>query len=137
MKFLIAFLMLFPFIAKADFVEVDAGFGQGTKPFYGADYEFVTGLQYTDVSLTGNSDYVQPYISAGLQFEHFNFGLGAGVSVSNFSGGAFNGQLGVGPEFGYMHDISKLMYLKVNNTYLGYPSGQFNFTSILSIGFNL
>lgn len=138
MKFLAFLLIFLPSLAMADMVEVSAGGGQGTKPFVGADYEFVSELPYLDVAISGNNEYIQPYVSAGLQFEHFNFGVGAGVSMSNLSSsGAFNGQLGVGPEIGYMQNLSKLIYVKENNTYLGYPNGQFNFTSTLSIGFNL
>lgn len=138
MKFLLALLIFLPSLAMADMVEANFGFGQGTKPFYGADYEFVSDLPYLDVSLTGNNEWIQPYVSAGLQFEHFNFGIGAGVTMSNLSSsGSFNGQLGIGPEIGYMQNLSKLIYVKENNTYLGYPNGQFNLTSTLSIGFNL
>lgn len=137
MKFLLAFLMFFPAIAMADMVEANYGFGQGTKPFYGADYEFVKGLSYLDLSLTGNSEYVQPYVSAGLQFDHINIGLASAVAISNGShDGSFNGQLSVGPEIGYMQNLTDLIYVKENNSYMGF-NGAYNFTSTLSIGFNL
>lgn len=136
MKFLIFLLMFIPFFSKADMVELSVGGGQGTKTFFGADYEFVKGISYLDAAISGNNEYVQPYVSAGLQFDHFNFGLAAAVSMSSYMNGAFQGQLSFGPEIGYMQNLNSLVYIKENNSYMGY-AGQYNFTSTISIGFNL
>jgi hypothetical protein len=137
MKFLIALLMLLPAAAFAnDMLEVDAGFGQGTKPFYGADYEFNKDLPYLDLSLTGNSQYIQPYVSFGLQFEHVNVGIAQAVTISDVTnGGSPSAQYGFGPEFGFMQNITPLLYVKENNSYL--YSGSFNFACTFSIGINL
>lgn len=137
MKFLVLLLLLVPFVAKADMAEIDAGFGQGTKPFYGADYEFVKNLPYLDLSLTGNSQYVQPYVSFGLQFEHISLGLAQAVTISDLTnGGSATAAYGIGPEVGYMQNITDLVYVKENNSYL-HSSGSFNLTCTLSVGFNL
>jgi len=137
MKYLVFLLMLIPGIASADMAGLAYGVGQNTKPFITGDYEFVSELPYLDVAISANSDYVQPYVSAGLQFEHINIGFGVGVSVSNFSQGAFNGQLAFGPEIGYMHNLSKLVYVKGGVNYLGFPGTTSNLGGTLGIGFNL
>jgi hypothetical protein len=137
MKYLIALLMFLPTFAQADMLGLNVGGGQGTKTFYGADYEFVTDIPYLDVAVSGNEDYVQPYVSAGLQFEHLNLGFGAGLSVMNFSNGSFNGQLALGPEIGYMQNLNKLVYVKAGANYLGFPNSPFNLTGTLTLGFNL
>lgn len=133
MKYLLLLLMLIPFAAHADMAELNAGFGQGTKPFYGADYEFVKELPYLDLSFTGNSDYVQPYVSFGLQFEHLNLGLAQAVTFSRTDGSA---TYGIGPEFGFMQNLNSLIYVKENNSLLNSGSG-FNYAATFSIGVNL
>lgn len=136
MKFLVLFLMMLPILAHADMAGIDVGAGQGTKPFYGLDYEFNKGLPYLDVALYANDEYAQPYVSGGLQFDHVNIGLAAATTLSNLSNGGFTGQLSVGPEIGYMQNLSKEVYIKENNSYMGF-SGAYNFSATISLGFNL
>lgn len=136
MKYLILVMMFVSSIASADMAELDAGFGQGTKPFYGADYEFVKDLPYLDFSLTGNSQYLQPYVSFGAQFEHISVGLAQAVTLTDLTnGGHGSAQYGIGPEAGYMQNLTDLVYVKENNSLL--YSGSFNFACTLSLGLNL
>lgn len=127
--------MFLPTLAFADMGALDVGAGQGSRPSYGLDYEFNTGLPYLDLALMGNKDYVQPYVSGGLQFEHINVGIATALTMTGYSQGAFAGQLSVGPEVGYMQNLSKLVYVKENNSYMGF-SGKYNFSSSLSLGLN-
>lgn len=135
MKLLALLLVLFPVFSHADMGGINVGTGQGTRPFYGVDYEFNKDLPYLDLAFFGNQDYYQPYVSAGLQFEHFNFGLAASATFTNYSNGYFSGQVSFGPEIGYMYNLSSLTYIKENNSYLGL-NGNYNFSSTISIGFN-
>lgn len=109
------------------------GFGQGSKPFYGGDYEFVSEMPYVDVSLTGNADYIQPYVSFGLQFEHLNVGLANALVIARDGSGA---HYIVGPELGYMQNLNSLIYVKENNSYMGFD-GPFSFSCTFSLGLNL
>lgn len=137
MKILALFLVLFSVSANAgDMLGANFGFGQNTTPFYGVDYEFNQDLPYLDVALFANKQYVQPYVSVGLQFEHINVGFAGAISMSGYSAGAFQGQLTFGPEIGYMQNLSKSIYVKENNSYMGY-GGQYSLTSTLSLGLNL
>lgn len=137
MKFLALLLVLLPIAAYADNVELDVGFGQGTKPFYGADYQFSKDLPYADLSLTGNSQYLQPYVSFGVQFEHINLGLANAVTLSNVTnGGPVSAQYSVGPEVGYQQNINPLVYVKESNSYMGF-NGPFSLSCTLSLGLNL
>ena len=133
MRFLYLLLLLLPIVAQAnDMVGLDVGFGQGTKPFYGADYEFNKDLPYLDVALTANSQYFQPYVSFGAQFEHVNLGLANSVTVSGGSA-----QYAIGPEVGYMQNLNPLLYVKENNSYMGWFGGSFNCSCTFSLGLNL
>ena len=138
MKLLALLLVLFPVLANADMAGVDLNFGQNTRPAYSLDYEFNkdAGMPYLDIALSANSDYIQPYVSGGLQFEHINVGIASAVAFSNISNGAFNGQLSFGPEIGYMQNLNKTFYVKENNNYMGY-NGSYNFGFTLSLGANL
>lgn len=137
MKFLIALLMLFPAFANADMGGLNVGFGDNSRPSYGVDYEFNKGLPYVDVAVFANQDFAQPYVSSGLQFEHFNLGLGLATTLSNYHAGSFSGQVTVGPEIGYMQNLNPLVYIKENNTYLSNNfNGKFTFGATLSIGLN-
>lgn len=129
--------MMLPSLALADMAGFNVGFGENSKPFYGVDHEFNEDghLPYLDMALYGNSDFVQPYLSLGLQFEHLNIGVAAACTLSNISNGAFNGQLAVGPEVGYMQNLSKLLYVKGASSYLGYNSA-YSLSTTLSLGVN-
>jgi|ERR1700687_990889 len=127
-KLLLLFLILFPTLVKADMWGIDMGFGQGTRPFGGIDFEFNRGLPYLDAAVFVNHDYVQPYLSGGLQFEHINLGLAGAITHSQFS---------FGPELGYMQNLSSLFYVKVNNSYMGYPGSNFKYGITLGLGLNL
>lgn len=136
MKYLVLFISLLSVTANADMAGFNFGFGQNTRPFYGVDYEINEDLPYFDISISGNRDYVQPQVSLGLQFEHLNFGIAGAVSASNYSKGGFTGAFSFGPEAGYMQNLSKLVYVKENNSYMGF-GGKFNLTSTVSLGLNL
>lgn len=133
MKYLLTFLVLFSSVAFADFGAFDVGFGQGTKTFYGGDYEFLfyrshTYTLYLDASLFANHDYIQPGLSGGLQFEHLNVGFASAYnSKTNWA---------VGPEFGLMQDLPLDTYIKINNSFMGLPSTGFNYGLTLSFGVN-
>lgn len=136
MKFLAVLLIaLLPSLAMADMGGFDIGFGENSKPSYGFDYQFGSGLPYLDVAFMANSEYVQPYVSGGLQFEHINVGLATAVTLSNMSNGAFQGQLSVGPEVGYMQNLSKLTYVKASVNYMGF-NGPYVLGSTLGLGLN-
>jgi hypothetical protein len=137
MKFLSLVLIFLPALAYADMGGVDFNFAQGSRPSYSLDYEFNkdAGTPYLDAALSANRDYVQPYLSAGMQFEHMNLGLATAVAFSGIHNGAFNGQLTIGPEIGYMQNLTKTFYIKENNNYMGF-NGQYNFGCTLSIGMN-
>lgn len=137
MRLLGLFLLLAPVLSYADMGGLDFGVGQNSRPLYSVDYEFNKDgtLPYLDVALSANQDYVQPYVSGGLQFEHINVGLAAAVSLSGYHDGAFTGQLSVGPELGYMYNLTQKIYVKENNSYMGFDN-QFSFMATFSIGLN-
>lgn len=136
MKLLLALLFLVPTLSYADMGALDVGFGDNMRPAYGLDYEFNAGLPYLDVALMANQDFAQPYISAGLQFEHFNFGLGSAITLANYHAGTFSGQITAGPEIGYMQNLTEKIYVKENNTYLSDFDGKFTYSATVSIGLN-
>lgn len=125
--------MILPVSAHSDSLAIDGGFGQGTKPFYGADYQFVKDIPYADISLTGNSQYVQPYISFGLQLDHVNVGLGQALTFSRTDGSV---AYGIGPELGYVQNVTDLFCVKENNALL-FSSGSLSFSATFSFGINL
>lgn len=128
MRFLLLLLITFSTITKADNVGFNLGFGQGTKPFYGIDYTFNSGLPYLDVSLFTNRDYVQPSLSIGLQLDHVNVGMATAFT---------HGNLSFGPELGYTQNLNPLIYVKENNSLMGSPGSKFNYSATFSIGLNL
>jgi len=133
MKFLaILLLTMVPLVAQADMMALDAGFGNGTRPFYGFDYEFVKDWPYADISLTGNSSYIQPYLSFGIQGEHINVGFAQAITFSRTDGSAV---YALGPEAGWQQNLSSLVYIKENNSLL--YSGTFSFSASFGIGLNL
>ena len=141
MKFLVLLLALFSITAQADMLGAGVGFGQGSQPSYGADYEFVKSdfsfvAPYADISIYANKTFVQQYGAIGLQFEKLSFGLAVAATSVNQGNGQYQGQLSFGPEFGIMQNITKAIYVKENNSYLDYH-GTFNFGSTLSLGLNL
>jgi hypothetical protein len=140
MKFLALVLVLFSLTAKAgDMLGVGASFGQSTIPSYGLDYEAiydeVFGL-YTDVALYGNKGYFQPYVSFGTQGDHLSLGLACSASMLAADGGSYNTQFGVGPELGYMQNLTRDIYLKENNYFMNFHGNWF-LNATFSIGLNL
>lgn len=138
MKWLIALLIFLPSLAFADMFGVDVGAGPNARPSYGFDLEKnVDGkLPYTDYSLMANNDFLQSYVSAGLQFEHINVGLGIAFTSTDWYMGTFRTAITAGPEIGYMYNLTKVFYVKENNTYLSTFGGVFTFGATLSLGVN-
>ena len=135
---LLILMLLFSNVAMAgDSVGVDVGFGLGSKPSYGADYQFNfdsvfnKGNPYVDVMVMANSEYVQPYLSTGLTFDHINVGFGITTFIWPDSS-----SFAMGPECGYTQNLNKDLYVKESNYLLGFD-GKYNFSLQLSIGLNL
>lgn len=128
MKRLLMVLLAFSTVARADMAGIGVGVAQGSSPFFVADYEFVKDITYLDVSLSINKDFVQPGVSVGFQFEHINIGIGVSLA---------NRVISLGPEFGYMQNLSDLVYIKVNSNLMGFPGSKFNLGATLGLGLNL
>ena len=117
----------------ADSLGFNIGFGQRTTTFYGIDYQvnandaIISGLPYMDFGVHTNKDYVQPTFSLGLQWENINIGVASALIHWVFS---------FGPELGYTYNLNPLVYVKLNNSYLGTPGSQFNYSATTSIGLN-
>lgn len=132
MRFLlILILATFSVTTQADSLGLNVGFGQGTRPFYGVDYQVNADDSpftfYLDASLYVNQDYVQPGLSGGLQLDHVNIGL-----ATSLSGGKFC----FGPEIGWTQNLSNLFFIKVGNSYTGPPGSFFNYSATFSAGVN-
>lgn len=134
MKHLIALLALMCSITYADSLGMNIGFGQGTRPFYGLDYQLgingITsiGTPYVDASVSINQDYVQPGLSGGLQFTHVNMGINSAYS---------NHQVSFGPELGWTSNTdAHSTYWKWGNSCIGAPGRTFNYSVTFGLGVN-
>lgn len=115
---------------------LDVGAGPDSRPSYGFDYQITMMGLYGDFAVMGNKDYGQFYFSNGVQSEHFNLGLGVAITGYNPHQGTFQGALTIGPEFGVQQNITDLIYVKENNTYLSDFNGKFTFGMSFSVGVN-
>lgn len=148
MKLLLALLMFLPTIALADsnqfFIAqapsymfgLDVGVGPDSRPSYGFDYQATMHGVYGDFSAMGNHDFGQLYVSSGLQTDHLNLGLGIALTGSNIHQGTFSGAITAGPEFGIQQNLTSVVYVKENNTYLSDFNGKFTLGMTFSVGVN-
>jgi hypothetical protein len=135
-KLLALLMVLFPVFANAGMLGADFNFGDGTKPSYGVDYEAVAGVAYVDSAFSANRNMWQFYNSGGIQLEHLNYGLAIASTLTSYYNGGFHNQITIGPEVGFMFDLSKSVYFKENNSYMGF-NDRYYLNSTISIGLNL
>jgi hypothetical protein len=108
------FLALWAAKSRADNIGANFGLGLNSQPIYGVNYYYNPNLLYMDFKLMGNNQYLQPYISSGLQIDDVNLGFVA--QETRQPDGSSVGAAGV--ELGFTEDLDKFFYVKENNSLL-------------------